>query len=117
MTQPDHITEWRREFAERIGLCEWCRDPRAGIALHEISQGVDRQASQTLPACIVGLCAECHRLLHRMPDQRAAGLAILRLNRPEQYDLRKFWEVTDRQFPDPAAVSSWSRRFSIGERS
>ena len=104
---------WRECFVEEIGRCEWGQLCHGGLQVHEISQGPSRAASLMNRACILCLCFECHDILHRMPDKRAVGLAILYHNRPGDYDLREFWRVESRNKPDQREVDNWIRRLTV----
>lgn len=108
--QEKSVAEWRDEFVRSIGRCEWCQKWCGKLDAHEISQGTSRQASLTERSCVLCLGRPCHDMLHRMPEKRQVGLALLYLNRQADYSLSRFHEVTDREFPDQYEVDLWIDR-------
>jgi hypothetical protein len=108
------VSDFRRSLVERVGRCEWCWADCGGLCVHEISQGSSRQASLDEAACVLVLGTACHDLLHRMPEKRQAGLALLKLSRPEDYSLSRFWKVTGRNWPSQREIDLWIDRFSRG---
>lgn len=93
----DQAREWRAAFVEELKVCEWCRKRKPIV--HEIARGsghrlkamVTRYA--TLALCDPG----CHQEVGLW--SRAAQLALLKLRRPKDYDIAKFWELTARRWP------------------
>jgi hypothetical protein len=73
------------------GLCEVCRKPRE-LACHEIANGqYYRQAALAKPYALLVVCNECNGALcdkAKWPTSRQ--LALLKLRRPDDFDLEKF---------------------------
>lgn len=109
--QKQAIQDWRDEFVRVVGMCELC-NRNYSLFCHEISRGVNRQASLTVPACILVLCnaphgirESCHGEVGRWSP--AKQLALLYLRRPGDYDLARYHEITKRNWPDQADVDGW----------
>jgi len=96
--------EWRAEFKDSVGRCEYCLKKAAGSSLDadEISRGCCRKISLMAPYAILVLHRHCHNHCQNM--SRAKRLAILMLARPEAYDLELFWQLTRRRWPDQEDV-------------
>lgn len=98
------VLSFREELREELGRCEYCR--RGKPQLHEIVQGHGRRIKALgNRSLIVGLCSKCHAKVHTMGlAGKILCLALLRLRRPEDYNLQTFWEVNGRRWPDNEEV-------------
>ena len=92
--------QWREDFKESVGRCEYCLLKAAGSSLDcdEIARGCCRKIALTAPYAILVLHRHCHHFVQNW--SRAKRLAILMLARPEDYDLDAFWRLTRRNWPD-----------------
>ena len=105
------IDKWRESFVRTVGQCEWC-NRNYSLHCHEISRGVNRQASLTEPGCILVLCNAPHGIRQSCHGEVGAWapakqLALLYLRRPGDFDLARYWEVTKRRWPDQVDVDGW----------
>ena len=93
--------------------CEFCSEFHP-LEQHHIAQGVDRAAAGDNPACSIWICQDCHTWIQGVRDCRPIGLAIIKIRRPDDYDLEEFYRVTNRRFPDAASVKKWVKRLRVG---
>lgn len=103
------------KFVMQIGKCEFCQRSRDDLIQHEIANAADRTKARVEPPyAVIVVCSPCHRTLHRMAkeDAVAAGLAIIKRERLEDYNLKAFWDMTARRFPDVETIELWSRRIA-----
>ena len=108
------VSEVRDQF-RGVRKCEWCGEDKS-CDPHEISRGSSRGLTLGEPSCILALCRECHDAIHRMPDDRAVGLAILSWRRPSDYSLSAFWRLTGRRYPSEKDVQLWRKRLHLGRK-
>lgn len=115
----DAEAAFKLRLLERCGYkCEWCGAGNCELDHHELQRGSGVRHLQR--ACLyasVILCRPCHEILGRMGGQDAVllGLAILRLRRPECYDLQRFISLVCPHAPrrfEQAEVDAWLRRIS-----
>ncbi len=110
--------QFRNDLVVRVGKCEVCghgplnpwkdRPPKcSGIHCHEIANGPNRQAALDKPYAILVSCNYCNqdRLTDRKEFPEARQLAILQVSRPEDYDLRKYLELTSPNAPN--RIEQW----------
>ena len=94
----------RDAFRVELAICERCL--RRSPILHEIARGCTRSQSLTARFAILGLCDPgCHQIVGEWP--RARQLALVRLRRPNDFDLEAYWELIRRRSPDLDEVMFW----------
>ena len=94
----------REAIRRELQLCEYCR--KRSPILHEISRGGTRKASLDKRFAILGLChPACHELVGGWC--RAKQLALLLIRRPQDFDLKAYWELIRRRTPDIEEVLEW----------
>lgn len=98
---------WREQFKATVGRCEYCFKPKAPEYLDcdEIARGATRSISLTAEYAILVVCRPCHRMVQ--PWSRAKRLALLYIARPSSFDLEKWYELTQRRWPDWEEISRW----------
>lgn len=82
--------EFRKELIASAGKCEAC-GTRRNLCCHEIAGGPDRQKALDQAYALLVLCYPCNQLMeNRSIWPQARQLALLKVSRPEQYDLVAF---------------------------
>lgn len=101
------VDAWRKERSKLP--CDLCGTTRRKRSVHEIGRGVDRQKSLDKPYATLVLCETsgttmgCHQVIHS-EWCRESELALLKLRRPDDFDLEAFYQLTSRRFPDLDSV-------------
>jgi len=90
---------------------------RGKPCLHELTQGYGRRdIALDQRGLIIGLCWNCHRIIHTLGLKgKVMGLAILLWRRPQDFDLSLFWKVNGRRWPEQEDVDEKLRE-ARGER-
>jgi len=98
------VGPWREDFKSEVGRCEFCLQKASADFLDadEVARGCCRKIALQARYAILILHRHCHR--HVQNWSRAKRLAILKLARPEDYDLEAFWKLTRRNWPDQEDV-------------
>ncbi len=117
---------FRRNLVRRVGHCEVCgHDPlraRPGeihwcLHVHEIRGNSQRSKCQDKPHGVLVVCARCH-VEHLSSSAgtaeypEARQLALLKRNRPEDYDLARYLEAFHPSAPQAVTqeeVDGWLR--------
>lgn len=88
--------DFRARFRGDVSHCERCRHwftasgPRR-FEQHEIAGGPLREKARDKRYAVLGLCSECHRIIHDETGwPRARQLALIKRSRPLDYDLAAF---------------------------
>lgn len=111
----DATADWRKQLAIDVGRCEFC-GLRDIFEVHEVARGTSRDDALDQAYAVLVLCRDCHRTLERLAgdDQRALGLVLLRRNRPDDFNLQAFYDLTQRNnFPSRELVKRWAERLSF----
>jgi hypothetical protein len=83
----------------RVGRCERCGRPSDTLACHEISRGCLRSKSLDKAYAVLVLCnPQCHEEVSNW--SRARQLALLYHARPSDFDMRAWWRLTGRHWPE-----------------
>ena len=91
--------------------CDWCRSWQS-LDQHEILRGSGLRKKARDQACAtLWLCRPCHDLMGGRP--LAEQLAILIRVRPEDHDIREFYKIARRNYPDEQDVQMWLRRYWV----
>lgn len=106
--------EWAEERC-RTYPCDLCGGDAGEV--HHIARGQNRQLALTAVFATLVLCDACHRYWAHRGGKIAEQLARLKYNRPLEYDIEKFYQLTDRRWPDEEEIEAAYLRITDHDRS
>jgi len=99
---------FRDGLIAKVGYCEKCGvagqgngHPNARLCVHEIANGPLRQKALDQPYAVLVLCWPCNGLAtDKGTWPEAEQLACLKINRPEDYDLKAYNRLVNERAPN-----------------
>jgi hypothetical protein len=104
------VSQWREDFCNTVGRCEFClvaASPQA-LDIHELCVGSCRKLALDAPYCVLAAHRHCHSILEMLtiPNQ----LAYLLRAAPERFDLEAYWKLCQRRWPDLDTILAFKEK-------
>lgn len=106
----DEVREWRQNKVNEVGKCEMSgfdsQSCTGMLGVHEIGSGHTRSLFLSEACGVLVLCYGHNQFCHSIPKE--TQLALLKLNRPEDYDYDRFCSIRQKWY-DKELIEQWRR--------